>query len=509
MQIIYGAPKTQYAIQDNSSIMAVTSAGTTGTAAEPQLTGHKDIIFETEDPIILKNGEGILLHHNNNLAGNTNHQIKLYIEWKEQDNTTAAPTKENDYIAEVGPAFGATTSGYVYSTFFNPSDSGKNYTIKRIDVKGDRVTTVTSPSPTLAVIPITAASGGNILTNLNFTKKDSTSADPTAEIRYQGVTATLTAPTESKIASIIQPTVRGQDYGRTTINQIIGDEQIIQPGEGIALVQESVAGDVGMRYYIAITWNETAPSSPAGNNPPSNVTLLAPERANNTLLNRTVTFQWYNATDADNDPISYRLVVDDISAFTSPAINVSVPAQAGSNNVTYYSTTELSLDTAYFWKIIANDTTTNGTDSEVRNFTIPSTVTISLPTATIDFGSPGLGDTINTTNPSYPPIAVRNEGNTLIDINLSIFRNLWVSKPSPTNNLMYRIDNFTGQEGAFNWSGSVTTYTAIPIVNNTAIKQLNYTIKNTANMHIEITVPTDEPAGNKSALLLITGWASA
>ena len=246
------------------------------------------------------------------------------------------------------------------------------------------------------------------------------------------------------------------------------------------------------------------------NNPPTNVTLIAPTAGDITLTNRTVTFQWFNSTDLDNDPISYNLLVDDVSGFTSPIINITLPNTSGANNVTYYSTTELNVDTPYYWKIYANDSTTNGTDSEVRSFTVASTVIISLTVGNINFGELVVGTTINTSNPAYPPIIIKNDGNTYIDANISATKQLWEMAIMPTSNFMYRIDNVTGQEGAFNWDDSVTAYTPIPLTNNTAIRQLNYsTSKNSANLHIEITAPTDEPAGNKSSILQITGWASA
>ena len=246
------------------------------------------------------------------------------------------------------------------------------------------------------------------------------------------------------------------------------------------------------------------------NNAPTNVTLLQPNNGNRTITNRSVIFVWSNATDVENNAITYELLVDDVSDFSSPILNAT-NISSGSGPTRYYAVVpELVTDIAYFWKVRAYDSIAYSDYSDTFNFTIASTVIISLPTSNINFGSPSLGDTLNTSNINFPPIVIRNDGNVLADVNLSLIQQLWSSKASPSTNFQYRIDNVSGQEGAFNSSGSTLAYTNIPLTNSTSIKQLNYSsVKNSANLHIQITVPTDESSGNKSALLLITGWVSA
>jgi len=244
------------------------------------------------------------------------------------------------------------------------------------------------------------------------------------------------------------------------------------------------------------------------NTAPTNVTLIEPSRDNRTLSNRTVAFSWFNSSDSEDDPITYNLLVDDANGFTSPEINVTILGNIGTST-TYFSTTELNIDTVYYWKIIANDTTTNSTDSELRNFTIASTVSLALQTSNIDFGAPGLGDTINTTSNNPNPIIIRNDGNVLTNVNISLIDDLWIRKSAPSAFLQYKIDNTTDESGSFNWTGSITVFTNIPLSNSTIIDKLNYSDMNdTAEIDIQITVPTDEPAGNRSAIIELTGWAS-
>ena len=248
------------------------------------------------------------------------------------------------------------------------------------------------------------------------------------------------------------------------------------------------------------------------NSAPSNVTLLSPDNATTTLTNRTVTFVWSNATDADDDDLTYNLLVDDNQDFTSTNINITIPGNSAPN-ITYFSTTELSTDTKYFWKVAANDTNSNGSYSAIKEFTIASTVALSLNTSQVDFGSPGLGDIINTTLNNPSPIVIQNDGNVLSDLNLSLIDDLWVMKSAPSSFFRYKADNATGttqETGSFNYTGSITTFTNIPLTNESFVKKLNYTDSNdTAELDLEITIPTDEPAGNKSAILIITGWVSA
>ena len=63
----------------------------------------------------------------------------------------------------------------------------------------------------------------------------------------------------------------------------------------------------------------------------------------------------------------------------------------------------------------------------------------------------------------------------MLDINLSLIGlNLWNSVPSPTSYFMYKVDNRT-EPYSFNFAGSQTTYSNVPIVNTTFISLLNHT----------------------------------
>jgi len=97
---------------------------------------------------------------------------------------------------------------------------------------------------------------------------------------------------------------------------------------------------------------------------------------------------WSNTTDADNDTIYYYLEIDDNPDFSSPTYANSAITETA--NVTEDSSvTGLSLNTDYWWRVLAydDDNGVNSSWSEVRNFTYSNTVP-NAPT----------GVTINTTD---------------------------------------------------------------------------------------------------------------
>jgi hypothetical protein len=87
------------------------------------------------------------------------------------------------------------------------------------------------------------------------------------------------------------------------------------------------------------------------NKKPSIPVLLSPSNA--TLTNKNVTFDWSDSVDDENDTITYDLLVDNDSDFTSPLI-----VETGLSNSTYkLNTTETELLTngIYYWNVRAFD----------------------------------------------------------------------------------------------------------------------------------------------------------
>ena len=249
-----------------------------------------------------------------------------------------------------------------------------------------------------------------------------------------------------------------------------------------------------------------------GNNAPSVPDLFLP--ANDTYMtNRTPTFSWSNSTDPEEDTITYNIQVDGSIDFSSPAVDGfdagSITEIANTTNWTATSDLE-ELDTEYFWRVRAYDGIAYSGWSEIRNFSIISVIVIELPTEDINFTVSNPGDSDDTSDDSPAPIVIRNEGNVGSDVNISLASGstgLWASKHSPTNYFQYKIDNKTGEEYSFNESDSILDWTNVDVGDlSYKIRNLNYSdLTDEAELDIKIEVPLDEPAGLKTASLIITG----
>jgi hypothetical protein len=290
--------------------------------------------------------------------------------------------------------------------------------------------------------------------------------------------------------------------------------------DGITWNSTTIKADLSGIY----TWNITARDSTnlidlesgsfnTGNNAPNVVDLYLPENGNVTLVDKTITFEWSNTTDSDGDPITYFIQVDEVSSdFQSPVINITGIAETATPTK-YTSLIEFDVDINYTWRVSAFDGIAYGGWSENRTFLIPSQVILSLPTSSTDFGTLNIGDISNTTENSPVPLVIRNDGNTLVDVNISLGEGstgLWTSKQSPTSYFQYKIDTKAGEESSFNSGSSQLDWQNVPISNETAISQLNYSdTSDEAEIDFLVQVPLDEPAGDKIAYIVFTGWVSA
>ena len=243
-----------YAGTSDSRLMAVNGPGAVG-----QVIGMSEIVFGENEKLVLQPGEGIGFYLDV-LAGDVDHYIKILIEWDEESVT---PSSQGEYLINIGPISGSTTSGYKYFSFFNPAASGKTAIVKRLNLLINTISTAVYIP--MSVVRITAASGGTQITAANIPKKHTGSANSSMEIRRTGVTVTLAGGVDARLVSVLTPGAAGS----ATAPAITGhqeyifkdDEQLIlQPGEGIALYQEA-AGDADFRPKLLIEWQEVASTS--------------------------------------------------------------------------------------------------------------------------------------------------------------------------------------------------------------------------------------------------------
>ena len=252
--------------------------------------------------------------------------------------------------------------------------------------------------------------------------------------------------------------------------------------------------------FSSFTANESAAGG-GGNSPPTAPRLIY-LTAENTTTNRTPEFVWNVSTDADNNPISYNIMIDDNPAFNNPEVNVTELGNTTPENVTYLITTELEPDIVYWWVVRANDSTEYGTNDTIRNFTVQSYLAITLINDTIWFGNVNPGRNENTTDNDPPPFRAENTGNVIANVTINGSR-YFLNADFPSGNYTFKIRE--NESGAFN-STSQTTFinmnvsSSVPHVYN--LDWHGY--KNDFLMDLNITVPGDEPPGLRTSTITFT-----
>ena len=240
-----------YAGTADSRLLSVTAPGAAG-----QTIGQKDIIFGSAEDIILQPGEGIGVY-NEAITSNSSQSVKISLEWKE---TVSAPTAQGQYLMDIGPVVGSTSPTISYVTFLNPSGSGKTATVKRVHIRIDTVAAAVYVPVQLR--RITAATLGTLIASSSIPRKHTGSATSTMEIRFAGATSTTVfeGATTSKILAVQTPgAVASSISGNTGYKEIIftpNESIVLQAGQGIALYQDTSAGDVDFRVRMLVDWEE-------------------------------------------------------------------------------------------------------------------------------------------------------------------------------------------------------------------------------------------------------------
>jgi hypothetical protein len=252
------------------------------------------------------------------------------------------------------------------------------------------------------------------------------------------------------------------------------------------------------------------------NTPPTKVVLDTPAHGNITMTNRSINFKWLAATDADEDSLTYNL---SIKCYATAGGSCPAPGDNrdyGGINGTSYNLTEANelryVDNEYYynWSVQAYDGFEYGEISNQSNFTIMSEVILNMINDSINWGNKAPGYIHNTTDNIPPPMVIQNDGNVVTTVNITSATYLFDTKQFPSSNYKLKINNTAGYLNTFNNIYSQTNWTNIPILDKYLINMLNYsTNSDKASIHVHIEIPNDEPAGNKSSILTITGWSAA
>jgi hypothetical protein len=237
------------------------------------------------------------------------------------------------------------------------------------------------------------------------------------------------------------------------------------------------------------------------------VTLYSPTDGNDTLFNRNVTLLW-NGTDSDGDTLTYEI---NLTVNGGGCTNYSWSGIPDEN----YTTPTLCVDEVYYWAVRASDGTATGSFSSTFNFTVPSTIIVSLITQNASFGNLYNDDSNDTLNNNPPAIEVRNDGNIYIDLKIYATDPMWDSVTLNTSYFMFMAGNSTSESGSHNGSAPETA-TAWKYINGTEVTASEYVagglnwsnVSDQVEIELNITVPHTEHSGVKNATLVIIGEAT-
>jgi hypothetical protein len=232
-----------------------------------------------------------------------------------------------------------------------------------------------------------------------------------------------------------------------------------------------------------------------------NVTLLSPPDGNETR-SRTPTFYW-NATDVDGDAMTYEINITPVKFAGQFVCSDDIDTYSGVMNYTPASDLECFYDNSYYylWSVRANDSDGQGGWAGPWKLNMTAVVDMSMPVNFVSFGQLSLLQDDNTTDNSPPPFQIQNDGNALININVTS-TNLWNSIVNPNQYYKFKINNNSGELGSFNWGNSTTTWTSLPssITNVSGIALLKYQDAfDSAIIDMLVQTPPAEPPGNKTA----------
>lgn len=237
------------------------------------------------------------------------------------------------------------------------------------------------------------------------------------------------------------------------------------------------------------------------NNLPSSPALYSPEDEA-TLTQRTPSLTWNNSVDLDENVVTYHVILDNDSDFSSPIVNVTGITET--ENVTTYSvSSELEVDALYYWKVRGNDGLAYGEWSNTSNFTLESYISIVLINDQVNFSTLSLGQSINTTQNSPLPFLIQNNGNMLVNITVTATE-IFDRALFPSSAFQFKID--LNESDAFNYLSSTTSFTNVTNVSsNVDIFDLDWRdSKDSAEIDILLNVPTDETPGEKNSTFTFT-----
>jgi len=238
------------------------------------------------------------------------------------------------------------------------------------------------------------------------------------------------------------------------------------------------------------------------NNTVPTVSLIAPEDGN-VSTNRTPEFSWVGSDD-EGDSLTYELNVTLVPA-GSCADPGRIPYARSAENYTIPTYLKCLDDDGdyYEWSVRAHDGVEYGAWSERRKIYIRAEIVISLPVDKVEFGE-FLTGTNDTSDDVPPPFLLQNDGNCYLNVSVNA-TDLWVEASNPSDYFKYKVDNNSGEEGAFDWTPSQISWAQMPASESVSIVELNWSDEiDSVEVDLNITVPTQEVAGYKESTVYFT-----
>jgi len=240
------------------------------------------------------------------------------------------------------------------------------------------------------------------------------------------------------------------------------------------------------------------------NTPPMVTNLDPPDE--NTTYDRSPLFTW-DTSDDDGDLINSTLFAIAVQfGGTSACSDQKIATNLTGTSYTFVEDFNCLWDNGYLyeWNVTVSDGESE-TVSLTNELNIQALLSATLNVSVVDFGSIGQYGSNDTTDNSPLPFVIENDGNAVsnISINSTAF---WNTVTSTSKYYQYKIDNVTGEEGAFNWAATMTAWMNVSITGAmVAIAELNYPdATDTAEIDLNITVPPSEAAGKKGATIIFT-----
>ena len=259
----------------------------------------------------------------------------------------------------------------------------------------------------------------------------------------------------------------------------------------------------GMRLYDGIEYSDWVNSSNLTIlNAAPVVTLSFPVDGSSTI-DRTPLFNW-SASDADDDSMTYEINITPYYGNNPSVLDVRYEIGMIASNYTPSLDLQLLYDNGYYykWKVRADDGEVNGSWSSDWSFNISSEVSISMIVDEIYFGNLAIGES-NSTEEGLAPFRLENNGTVLVNVSVNASL-LWTSETSDSEYYQFKVGNVSGEEGSFDWAGSITSWFNMPLTAYVvAVNELNYSDdSDSVEVGINMTVPSGESPGMKSSSIV-------